>query len=455
MVAMLMWAVRAGAASYVSGEVVVVEDTTGAQHDPEQQNFLLGLATTMCQFASNGLYGLKPDDFDGVVMFTTHPMNTMDLGIQNVQRGNIVRQTDHGLSPLGFGSLTPATAYGSPAKLSQCVYMGSLGQLPLDPDAQATTLFGGILPISMGITGAELMGHEYGHHWLVWSTYDKNDGTGPQALMRGDSQSDTTMPANPNGHYNAYADARSVMYGSFITQTAPGQYSMAGGVRKYNEFDQYFMGLRDPSEVSPMLIVDDGSHRGHDIQPLWRTASGSLTGTPISVDIADVIRAVGRRAPAYPNTQKCLRVAFVLVAHQGHTATAAEIAKVDAWRQRFESWFSFATDGRGSMDTSLTPGLGKCAVPTDAGVVVVPDAGPVVVEPDAGVVEVPDAGTVEVVDAGMVDMPVADAGTPPSKEDTKIDLTPRGFRPGCGCSSGGDIIFALIAVGGLLRRRKR
>src|SRR4051812_23141844 len=209
--------------------------------------------------------------------------------------GNIVRQSDQGLSDQPFLSLAgdPAIAYGSPAKLGQCVFMGPLGQLPVNPDEQVTMLFGGFIPLGMGITGAELMGHEYGHHWLLWASYDKNDGQGKKFLMRGDNN-DGSDPANtapqPNGHWNHYADARSVMYGSFVTSLGGGSYELKGGVRKYNEFDQYFMGLRAPNEVSPITIIDDGSGRSAAVQPLWRTSSTTMMGTPFTVDVQDVIR---------------------------------------------------------------------------------------------------------------------------------------------------------------------
>lgn len=447
------------AANYASGEVMVVEDLTGAQHDPENLAPLVPFGTNLCEFAAKGLYSQFADDYDGVVMFTTHPMNTMELGIHNTMLGNIVRQTAQGISDQPFASLTgnPATAYGSPAKLGQCVFMGSLGQLPANPDDQATTLFGGILPLPMGITATELMGHEYGHHWLVWATYDKNDGLGKRYLMRGDTGDATNpMDIQPNGHWNHYSDARSVMYGSFITPQGPGSYLLEGGIRKYNEFDQYFMGLRAPSEVSPILIVDDGSGRGAAVQPFWRTGGGlTMAGTGLTVDVQDVIRAIGARNPSVTTSQKCFRVAFALVTHAGHTATAAEIAKVDNYRQRFQTWFTFATDGRANMDTALT-GPPGCQV-GDGGVVVV-DAGVV----DAGVgsdagtdggrAAVTDAGGV--VDAGtdLVDSgtPELDAGHVPTKDETRVGDNRGYIKPGCGCGStapGAFVLLALLALG--------
>ncbi len=456
------------AANYPSGQVMVVEDTTGSQHDPEQLPPLGLMGTSLCQFAAKGLYSQFADQYDGVVMFTTHPMNTPDLSIQNTMLGNIVRQPTQGISDSAFISLTgdPAVAYGSAAKLGQCVYMGTLGTLPANPDDQATMLFGGFIPVGMGITGAELMGHEYGHHWLLWATYDKNDGKGKRFLMRGDTSNSEQDPAQPNGHYNNLADARSVMYGSFVTKLAAGQYKLEGGVRKYNHFDQYFMGLRDASEVSPMTILDDGSNsnRGKAVQPMWRTGGGlTMSGNDFTVEIADVIRAIGPRVPSAMNAQKCLRVAFVLVAHQGHVATAAEIAKVDAYRTRFQSWWSFATDGRGSMSTSLTGPSPLCGVPDGGtGVVVPPDAGVGVVDAgvvDAGIVDAgaPDAGApVVIVDAG-VPMEEVDAGRGPTKEETRVPEPEIGkLKPRCGCQGTSPGMLGMIALMGvaLLRRRR-
>ncbi len=464
----LLWSSLALAANYPSGQVMVVEDNSGAQHDTENLPPLQMLGMQLCGFASKGLYTQFPDIYDGVVMFTTHPMNTMELGIHNTMSGNILRQTAQGISETAFVNIggSPAVTHGSAAKLSQCVWMGSLGQLPANPDDQATTLFGGFIPLGMGVTGAELMGHEYGHHWLLWASYDKNDGKGKRYLLRGDTSASPQDPAQPNGHWNHYSNAGSVMYGSFVSKTGPGQYKLEGGVRKYNHFDQYFMGLRAAHEVSPMMIVDDGSNsdRGAAIQPLWRGASQTMAGNDFTVDIQDVIRAIGARNPAAGVAQKCWRVAFVLVGHGGHVPTAAEIAKVDAYRQRFSSWFHFATDQRGWMDTSLT-GPTNCPVPPTDGGVVVPDAGTPMVDagvadagrPDAGVA---DAGTTPPVDAGSEVAPDAgtmeepDAGKPPGKWET-LDPGTNKLKDRCGCDAGPGVLgFALLVLIGRIARRR-
>lgn len=455
----LFWAAAAHAGTYASGEIAVVEDTTGSI------NGSMFLQSSFCQDAAKGLYAQFADQYDGVVSFSTEAFNDL----QNVQQGTPVRQSTAGI---GYANWNNGAAYGSSAKLEQCVFMGSLGKLPDSPDGPATVLFG----LPLGISGVELLGHEYGHHWLLWVTFDKNDGKGPQDLLRGYAENSGGesggTAGSANGHWSYYANSISPMYGSKITDLGAGQYKFEGADRKYTELDQYLMGLRDRTEVAPMWALDNGTGHGNESVPVPKGSSAGNMGasfTKVDFSVDDIIRAEGARAPAYPNTQKCWRVAFVLVSSMGHTATAVEIAKLDAYRLRFEQWFHAATDGRGVMDTRLN-GNGCLVPPTDGGTVVV-DAG--TVTPDAGTADagrpVGDGGPEVVVDAGPVTQapdagldpePAFDAGYIPTKDETRVDLGTAKIKPGCGCSgvSPGSAwvgLLALALLAGLRRYRWR
>jgi hypothetical protein len=442
----LLWAAAAHAGTYSVGEVAVVEDTTGAIH-----NSML-LQSSFCQDAAKGLFQAFPDQYDGVVSFSSEAFNDL----QNVQQGTPVRQSTQGL---GLQTWNNGASYGSPGQLDQCVFMASLAKLPTNPDAPATVLFG----LPLGITGIELLGHEYGHHWLLWVTFDKNDGKGKQDLLRGFADSsDPTTPGMPNGHWSYFANSVSPMYGSKISLQPNGKYKLEGADRKYTELDQYLMGLRDKSEVGPMWALDDGSGHGSEAVPVPKgsSAMSMVPMTRVDFTIDDIIRAEGPRVPAFPNTQKCFRVAFVLVTGQGKTASAADLAKVDAYRVRFEQWFNFATDGRGTMDTRLN-GNG-CVVPPSDGGTVIPDAGTAVdagtdAGQDAGAV-LTDAGSTE--DAGTVTEPAdsgaADAGHVPTKDETRVDNPNNRLKPGCGCGTGAGVEWiALLGSLALARRRFR
>lgn len=428
----------------IDGEVVVVPDPSGQGHTTN--NLIAGLGSTLCAFASKGVYSVKPDVFDAVFVFTTHPLSGMPLGNPATPKGTVVRAEY--TSGVVWGSplivLQPSD-FGSPQRLLHCSFMGPLQNLPANPDDDflLPAFPSGTMP--SGTTGIEVMGHEFGHHWMVLSAFDTGNGM-LDALHR----SDDRMPlmgmqmnrvSAAGVHYSHLADTQSVMYGNFITPLGGGMYRLSGGARKYGPMDQYFMGLLAPELTPPMLVLDDGSQMGLIGTPLRAGETETVSAQrEVRVSVADFVRAQGVRTPAFPNTKRCFRVAFALAVQQGTTATPQQVAMVDAYRRRWEQWFKFATDGRGSSVTSLDV-FAPCPEPeidADGGVVPEVDAG---VPVDAGVDA--DAGLGEM-DSGVL-QPSSDGG-----DDGRIDTGK--IRPGCGCSAT-DGVFA-IALLALLRRRK-
>ena len=387
------------------GEIAVIEDTTGAIHDTTG----FWSPGQICQQSAKVFYTCHGDDYDVLVSFTTQSLSI----VHNVQYGQPVRNSEKGF---GDWILDYTAQYGSAGQLQHCVSMQDLAQLPDDPDAVATFL--GFVPAP--VTGVELMGHELGHHWLNSAVYDKNDGNGQVFALRGDD-GDRADP-NPNLHYAQWVNSHSVMYGSFITPQANGSFLACGGDRKYNQLDQYFMGLRGPDEVAPISFVDDGTLVGNpgsgQTQGVCDTLSGA-THSWVDVDIQDIIRVMGARVPSVATSQKHWKLGFMLSTPAGQPPTPTQIAKVDAYRQRFEEWFTWATDGRGSVSTTLVPSTLCAGTPdagTDAGT---PDAGVDAGTPDAGADAGVDAGTDAGTDAGADGGSDAgvDAGTPDAGAD--------------------------------------
>ncbi|MBI3181324.1 MAG: hypothetical protein HYZ28_04200 [Myxococcales bacterium] len=436
------------------GDVVIVADPNGTITN---QMWIPGF----CREAFNAVRaGGFADIYDGIFAFSAYEGWNET---QNTWYGAPVRYTAQGIGRSGTNLL--GQGFNS-SKLSQCVFMGTLGSLsvfpgfpphePLPPNPDDLVRAFGLFS---GQTGVEMLGHEYGHHWLMGVEFDRNDGLGKRHFIRGcEGGSDPSQPCDPNQHYSALADSHSVMYGSFVTDLGGGSFKLEGGVRRYGLLDQYLMGLRAPTEVPPMMIVDPGTGEGDPSQPLPKGSSRTATGTRVDVAVEDVVRAMGTRVPAYPSAQSCWRVAFVVVLAPGQTsAPPAMLQKVEAYRKRWGPWFSFATDARGTMDTRLS-GAGCIAPPTDGGTVV-QDAG--TVPADAGVADsgVADAGT-EPVDAGSEPgnneppvQPATDGGNGPSKWETLEDTGK--LKPGCGCGAAvGANLLALAAAMLLLRRRR-
>lgn len=449
----------------LNGDIVVIQDPTGAINGlvgMENTSILPSHQEQFCRAAFNTMRAAgMPDLFDGIISFTADETLT---DLDNVWQGSPVRADGS-----GYGRQTApwVTSYDS-ARLGQCVFMGTLGHvqslfggqgpetLPSNPDADWAPSLGIQIPGVTSLTGIEMMGHEYGHHWLMGADFDQNDGRGRQNFIRGFSgRDDMGQGGSPNQHYSHYADSRSVMYGSCIRDLGNGSYELKGCERKYSHIDQYLMGLRAPAEVDPMMVLEDPRDRGHGVDSvaMGRTSSGlTVSGwTRHDITADEIIRAMGSRIPGAPSAPRCWRVAFVVVLAPGQTAlTQTMLDKVNRYRNRWGPWFNFATDGRGTMDSRIT-GNGCVTFPSDAGVVISPnDAGTIDVDAglpasDAGV----DAGTEEL-DAGDP----GDAGAGPSKWDTYVPYETGKIRPGCGCNTPGDELLGLVGLAfALLRRR--
>lgn len=399
------------------GDVIVVPDPTGSIHQRVMGFGFPGLTPPqglVCQDASRAALGVLADEYDFFVVFLSEQVSGPS-NVPSFQQARLTAQ-NIGQNPL----LNDGAPFGSRAKLKGCAFMGSSLRLPQDPDAIAGDLGSGPL----GMKAIEAVGHEIGHAWLVGADYDLGAGGGKMEDLRSGDR-----------HYNPRVDSRSVMFGGCIDPLGGDLFRVSSCPRKYNSMDQYFMGLVSPADVQPLLLAW-GQGSNDPLMPLPPTAAPvTIMGSERRVGIDAVIRHMGQRAPAFPATQRCFRTGFIYVARNAPSPEA--IVKVDAYRKRFESWFTWASDGHGFVD-SRAGGMG-CVVPApDAGVVI--DAGSMQVvdggaEGDAGVVETPDAGSDRM-------------GAPPERIENQQ------LRPGCGCTSV-DPSLALGAVGLLLRRARR
>ena len=482
---------QAAGGTYDNGNVAIIDDADTGGHligacDLNTDGGTPCPPDYYCREAAKVFYQTHCDAYDALVVFLDNTVSGIGGAIEDTEQGTPVQQH---LKGIGRDLAYDWTAqYGSAGRLEQCVSMTSLSTKPDNPDDPVIGVLG--FPFPLGITGIELLGHEFGHHWLQGATFDLGQGLGPEDLLRGCESSNNsggggtgTSTCDPNQHYAAYTNSHSVMYGNFVTDNQDGTYTICGGTpRGYNQLDQYLMGLLPASQVQDPVIwtLDDGTHHGDPAGALSPGASNcitvpqsgsSTTYKKIEVTLADLVRAMGKRSGPAAETPIDWNVGFILVTPSGVTPSAADIAKVDAYRTRFEQWFTTATDGRGSIHTELVQG--NCTLPpvTDGGT---PDAGPPPVV-DAGT---PDAGPPPVVDAGTPDAgPVVDAGTSdagggqgcgiiPCDDGGSADAgTPDAGKPlatlatsGCGCSaaaSAGAVLPALglLLLAGLRRRR--
>jgi len=136
-------------------------------------------------------------------------------------------------------------------------------------------------------------------------------------------------------------------------------------VQGYSALDQYLMGFRAPEETPPTFLVN-GPSRAFALQ-LPRIGV-SFDGTLKTVSVDDIIAAEGRRTPDSTVSQRHFRWAFVLIVPQGSTPSQTDLDKIDAYRRQFEAFYSKATSGRATADTSLRSSLTLSTFPA-AGVI--------------------------------------------------------------------------------------
>lgn len=333
-----------------SGEIALVEDSDGSINANAMTQ--VHLMKAACAF-----YKTFDDRYDALFVFTTRQLNMFT----NDPQGYPVNSPSKGI---GRAEASAARSFCSvPGRLRHAVKMGSLAHFTTNPDA----LYKGLPGYTL--SAVELMGHEFGHHWLANVEYDLNDGDGRQCLLRAYIQQgllpDPTAPRcsfKPEGDFNQHWSRRfnqnSLMYSNLIEDLGNGNFRVYRETLKYGPFDQYLMGLIEAKDVPPSFIVGTEDLTSTEGFPMGVGQQETITGTRIDVSVDDIIRRMGPRDPV---SETChWKAAFILVYDRGKPPTPQQIAIVDALRQRWESWYPTATDGRGSFDTTL----GACGIGT-------------------------------------------------------------------------------------------
>jgi len=127
--------------------------------------------------------------------------------------------------------------------------------------------------------------------------------------------------------------------------------------------DLYLMGLIPASSVGSFYVIQNPSG-----------TTGVITGTRKVITVQNVIWAEGAREPAYPNTQRGWKDAFVVLTKDS-SAARSYAEQVSLLRREFTWQFFKATRFFGRVDTALTtaalPGISGVRVATDDDAVVV------------------------------------------------------------------------------------
>lgn len=178
--------------------------------------------------------------------------------------------------------------------------------------------------------------HDTGHRWLFYPYI--NVGGKPTRL-------------SPNNEFPWKLDATaalvkggtSPMGGGALVDRGNNRYDIVCSAEKgYTWLELYLMGLADPSEVPPMLLIEEGRVDSFCGGTADATKTRMLT-------IQQVIEATGRRNPTYATSQKVFRYAYVLIDDPALNMIPDAEARMRSFAAQHAREFSAMTGGRGTI----------------------------------------------------------------------------------------------------------
>jgi hypothetical protein len=294
-------------------------------------------------FSAQKFYETHEDAYDYLVLYN-------NLGIP-ADEGAVAYEVTLRNAREGYGDLPieAGASYGSRRRLQGFLNLGPLSQYPRDPL--------GIVPAraTSRDTPLSVLGHEAGHLFLAFvSVRDPADPTSLPMLGR--------QSAHWNFRFNSEA---SLLEGNRIRDDGPSaspRFTTTATVEGYSPLDQYLMGFRGASEVPSTFYVSGASIGSNDRPP---QSSVSFNGNRRDVSVDDIVALYGPRRPGPSMSQRRYRFGFILITAAGQEPSAADLAKLDEYRQRFSPIIRGTIRGgrslRRAVQFSMWPALGIVA----------------------------------------------------------------------------------------------
>lgn len=197
----------------------------------------------------------------------------------------------------------------------------------------------------------QMLLHEFGHRWLYF--FDIMENGARSKVLAPLAGHPAQYVHTPAAFRLAGASDSSAMGGGFFTDNRNGTFTSARTRDNfgYSWHELYLMGLAAPEEVTPWFYIADSVPRlGPEYYPL---PNRTYRGTRRDVHIDQVLEAMGPRFPAYPDTQRELRVLYVLMTDPSRDVTSDELAFVAGLQDGLRHDFATVTGGRASVVTSI------------------------------------------------------------------------------------------------------
>ncbi|MEX1312373.1 MAG: CARDB domain-containing protein, partial [Candidatus Sulfomarinibacteraceae bacterium] len=281
------------------------------------------------QWVSQSFFAHNPDAYDFVAVVTGFefdagwgqtgdPTHALYWGVRNDTSG------------IGLGFFDHSQVFGSNRLQG---YIDTNG-LELVRDAAGTLDADHLLTI---------LGHELGHRWLAHCDFEVSPGS-QSASLRG--VEDT--------HWSYLLDSdASYLYGADWSDNDDGSFTSTEVLARYSELDLYLMGMLQADEVEPFTLLDNPAIPAAQVPEL----GASITASPITVTIDQIIAAEGPRIPATDDAPRELRIALVYLVAPGAQPTSEELDFLAGIRSMWKRRFFAQTEGRGVI------GVGRNGLP--------------------------------------------------------------------------------------------
>lgn len=262
-------------------------------------------------------YKTHNDNIDFLVIFSTFDYAMPDPDTQGVYMS--VRNDTLGINQTIFDN---SSYYGSNSKLQGTIDMGNASALAINPYGEQ---------LNQTLT---VLSHEFAHRFGAYVRYKLPDNSLSTALL-----------GKNNSHWSYLLDSQgSVMYGNGWSDNGDGTFSSSTIMNSYSPLDLYLMGMLPKEQVPSMLLIDNAAIDKTQLPFLGATVSG----TPSTVSINDIVAAEGERVPNVNASQKQFNVGYILLVRHGDSMGQAAQA-LDVVRKGFAGRFVELTNGVGSI----------------------------------------------------------------------------------------------------------
>ena len=274
-------------------------------------------------------YQTHPDDFDQLAIYTNFPYA---IGADTFAFEFTVKND---ISGINVDTFDFSQEFGSAGKLQSILALNQLSAFPDNPDEIAVRTYSTVA----------VLAHETAHRWLAYPLFKL--GTSNNGDLLGYQQA--------HWSYFFNADA-SLMEGHVISDNGDGSFTITEATTHFGKLDEYLMGLRSAADVGPLFYVKPGAGSHHVADDVTEPSDIGLTfnGTRADLTVYDIIAAEGSRNPDVVSAPKGIHQASILLVRPGTTPSAAELDKLSRMQQHFQQFFSQATEGLGTVDTTLT-----------------------------------------------------------------------------------------------------